>query len=153
MRNLVAILLCAGVVACVSEHEALRNDRGQVVNCSNEGWGWIGAPVAMANQSDCIKKAEAAGFHKPGIADTAASSPTPATPAQKASAAAAPSPPEQSKATSAPVTVVTTATPTNSGASAGSTADRLKKLDDLFKSGLVTKDEYDKKRQEILSAL
>jgi hypothetical protein len=39
----------------------------------------------------------------------------------------------------------TTSTPT--------VADRLKKLEELFKSGAITKDEYESKRKEILGAL
>ena len=34
-----------------------------------------------------------------------------------------------------------------------STAERLKKLEDLFKSGAVTKDEYEAKRKDILGSL
>ena len=34
-----------------------------------------------------------------------------------------------------------------------SVAERLKKLDELFKSGAITKDEYDAKRKEILGSL
>ena len=34
-----------------------------------------------------------------------------------------------------------------------STAERFKKLDELFKSGAITKDEYDAKRKEILGSL
>lgn len=34
-----------------------------------------------------------------------------------------------------------------------STAERLKKLEELFKSGAITKDEYDAKRKEILGSL
>ena len=34
-----------------------------------------------------------------------------------------------------------------------SVAERLKKIDELFKSGAITKDEYDSKRKEILGAL
>ncbi|MHB1176389.1 MAG: SHOCT domain-containing protein [Sulfuriferula sp.] len=34
-----------------------------------------------------------------------------------------------------------------------STAERLRKLDELFKSGAITKDEYDAKRKEILRSL
>jgi len=32
-------------------------------------------------------------------------------------------------------------------------AERLKKLEELFKSGAITKDEYESKRKEILGAL
>ena len=34
-----------------------------------------------------------------------------------------------------------------------SAAERLKKLDELFKSGAITKDEYDAKRKEILGSI
>jgi hypothetical protein len=34
-----------------------------------------------------------------------------------------------------------------------STAERLKKLDELFKSGVITKEEYDAKRKNILDSL
>ena len=34
-----------------------------------------------------------------------------------------------------------------------STAERLRKLDELYKSGAITKDEYEAKRKEILNAL
>ena len=33
------------------------------------------------------------------------------------------------------------------------TAERLRKLEDLYKSGAITKDEYEAKRKEILSSL
>lgn len=155
MRSLVTVLLCIGVVACVSEHEALRNDRGQVVNCNNEGWGWLGAPVAMARQSDCLKKAQAAGFHRPGIPDTGAAPPTAATAGQTVSPppANASAPPDPVASTPTPAAPVSTPAANPTAPPVGPIADRLRKLDDLFKSGLITKDEYDRKRQEILSAL
>lgn len=34
-----------------------------------------------------------------------------------------------------------------------STGERLKKLEELFKSGVITKDEYDAKRKEILGSI
>jgi hypothetical protein len=159
VKGLVAAVMSVGLVACVSDHETLRNDRGQVFNCNNEGWGWIGAPVAMANQSDCIKKAEAAGFHKPGVAETA----TPPT----APAAVARNAPSSSPVAASPATIpalTPTAVPAaanavgntpaiNGNPPTGAAADRLTKLDGLYKSGLITKDEYDRKRQEILSTL
>lgn len=114
----------------------------------------MGAPVAMANQSDCIKKAEAAGFHKSGMLDTG-SPPKPVTAAQKTSM-----PPTVTPNTPAPIASTSTSATAASSVPAvkpsppvSSTADRLRKLDDLLKSGLITKDEYDRKRQEILSAL
>lgn len=47
---------------CVSEHTMLRNAQGQTIQCNVDGWGWLGAPVAMAQHSDCMKKAHAAGY-------------------------------------------------------------------------------------------
>jgi hypothetical protein len=66
--TLVAIAAACAIslTGCTSESAMLTNDAGQSVQCKNEGWGWIGAPVAMANQSSCIKKAQAAGYREPG---------------------------------------------------------------------------------------
>ena len=56
------------MAACTAQSVTLRNSAGQVVQCKNEGWG----RVAMANQSDCIKKANAAGlFEERGIPNAA----------------------------------------------------------------------------------
>ena len=41
----------------------------------------------------------------------------------------------------------------SSSASQASTSDRLKKLDELYQSGSITKDEYDEKRRDILNSL
>lgn len=58
-----AIGLCLVFLsACVSQSAVLVNPQGQIVSCKNFGWGWIGAPVAMASQHDCVKKAKAAGY-------------------------------------------------------------------------------------------
>jgi len=59
-----AIGLCLMFLsACVSQNTVLMNDRGQTVNCSNWGFGLIGAPVAYAEHRKCIEKANAAGYH------------------------------------------------------------------------------------------
>ena len=42
---------------------------------------------------------------------------------------------------------------TSTAAPPAAAADRLKKLDELHKAGLLTQDEYDKKRQEVLATL
>ena len=47
---------------CVSESTVLRNSDGKTFNCNAWGFGVIGAPVAMAEHSDCINKAHAAGY-------------------------------------------------------------------------------------------
>jgi len=59
----IAIGLCLIFLsACVSQSAVLVNPQGKSIVCRNSGWGWIGAPVAMSNQSECIKKAKAAGY-------------------------------------------------------------------------------------------
>jgi hypothetical protein len=81
-RTFIVALICiAAASGCASESAVLVNASGQSVTCQNEGWGWIGAPVAMANQSDCIKKANAAGYQQTGPLAGG----TPAAPALKAS--------------------------------------------------------------------
>ena len=50
------------LTGCVSEKTTLRNERGQVVQCNQWGFGVIGAPVAIAEHADCVKKAKAAGY-------------------------------------------------------------------------------------------
>lgn len=67
------IPLCLLLSGCVSETSVLRNQAGQTVDCSQWGFGLIGAPVAMAAHSDCMKKAQAAGYSEaPAQAITAA---------------------------------------------------------------------------------
>jgi hypothetical protein len=50
------------VSGCVVQKTALFNDKGQVFHCNANGWGWLGAPVAMIEHSECVKKAKAAGY-------------------------------------------------------------------------------------------
>jgi len=61
---------------CSSQSAILTNDSGQSVKCENWGFGIIGAPVAMASQSDCVKKANEAGYHEGGKPAANASTPT-----------------------------------------------------------------------------
>lgn len=53
-----AILL----TGCVSEKTVLTNPAGQQTRCDAWGFGWLGAPVAMAQHHDCMTKAHAAGY-------------------------------------------------------------------------------------------
>jgi hypothetical protein len=69
-----ALTLLSG---CVSEKAVLTNNAGQAVHCDHWGFGIIGAPVAMAQHSDCVKKAQEAGYSE-----------TPLAPASPASASA-----------------------------------------------------------------
>lgn len=60
----IAGIACFAVLlsGCVSEKTALTNAEGKQVHCDAWGFGWLGAPVAMAQHHDCIKKAHAGGY-------------------------------------------------------------------------------------------
>ncbi len=64
MRRISVAALAVLLGGCVSQSMVLQNDRGQTYQCQHEGWGYIGAPMAASRQKECIKKAEAAGYHK-----------------------------------------------------------------------------------------
>lgn len=155
MNRLIAVLVIIALSGCVSDSTQLRNDRGQVVNCANSGWGYIGAPVAAAHQKNCIKQAEAAGFKPATVADSATppapvAAPQPSPPPVPSVVVSPPVPaPAAQVPTPAPTPTATTAPPAASGA----VTERLKKLEEVYKSGAISKDEYDKKRQEILATI
>ena len=158
MRILAASAVVVALTGCVSQSAELRNNRGQVVQCANDGWGWLGATVAAARQSDCLKKAQAAGYKQQGLPQ-AASSPAdavpPLNPNNRVVSAAVAAPADTSIAIQAIPTPNASALPVPASqvSASGSPADRLKKLEDVYKSGLISKDEYDHKRQDILSTL
>jgi|SRR5579871_5448032 len=66
IRVLAMALAAITTAGCSSQSAVLTNDTGQSVKCENWGFGIIGAPVAMASQSDCVKKANEAGYHVGG---------------------------------------------------------------------------------------
>jgi len=76
VKGCVIALVGIALSGCVSDSAVLTNASGKSVQCANEGWGWLGAPIAMARQSDCLKKAKAAGFQQSG-ALTASNAPKP----------------------------------------------------------------------------
>ena len=57
---------------------------------------------------------------------------------------------EQNLKASSPQAQANPTTPASAPTSTLSAEDRLKKLNDLFKSGLITQAEYDAKKKEIL---
>lgn len=59
------LLMAMGLSGCVSQSTLLVNAEGKAVSCNNQGWGWIGAPVAMHQHSACVKRAQAAGYTVP----------------------------------------------------------------------------------------
>jgi hypothetical protein len=42
----------------------MQNANGQVIDCSTQGMGIIGTAAALSMHSDCVKKAQASGFHE-----------------------------------------------------------------------------------------
>lgn len=58
------ILLPLMLSGCATESAMLVNNSGQTVQCNNQGWGWIGAPMAVHNQHQCLDKAKAAGYRE-----------------------------------------------------------------------------------------
>lgn len=130
--------------------EQVQLDNLECSKLSEEHGPWVFGIGTAIMQSDSAKKYEdcmsARGYvvqRTDGAGSKAHSSPAPQAP----KAAQTTVPPEQKTATPVP-----TRAPAAAAAST-STADRLKKLDELYSSGLITKDEYDRKRQEILSSL
>jgi hypothetical protein len=56
-----ALVLTLG--GCVSSSKALRNSNGDVITCKASGYGWLGAPVALISQGDCLKKYRQQGYY------------------------------------------------------------------------------------------
>lgn len=51
------------MVGCVSRYTTLRNpETNERRYCRSEGWGWLGAPMAISNHNKCIE-----GFKKEGF--------------------------------------------------------------------------------------
>jgi hypothetical protein len=64
-----ALFVCGCITGCVAQKTALFNAKGQMLQCHASGWGWLGAPIAMAEHSECVKKAKAAGYSETPPAD------------------------------------------------------------------------------------
>ena len=62
MSLLISLFMLAG---CVSYNTDLVNSTGQSTKCAGWAFGWI-TPVEMIMHHDCMKKAEAAGYHEVG---------------------------------------------------------------------------------------
>lgn len=58
------ILLPLMLSGCATESAMLVNNSGQTLQCSNQGWGWLGAPMAVHYQHECLDKAKAAGYRE-----------------------------------------------------------------------------------------
>ncbi|MEY5007224.1 MAG: hypothetical protein RL764_540 [Pseudomonadota bacterium] len=62
MRAFLLLTASIALSGCVSSSKPLKNASGQVVECKASGFGWLGAPVAMISQSDCIRDMKRKGF-------------------------------------------------------------------------------------------
>lgn len=65
-RNLLVISGLVVLSACVSSSKTLTNAQGQSMYCNANGWGWLGAPMALASQSDCVANLKRQGFYEAG---------------------------------------------------------------------------------------
>lgn len=48
--------------ACVSLNTPMKDAQGQVFECRNTGWGWLGTPMALVSQKRCESDARERGF-------------------------------------------------------------------------------------------
>lgn len=62
-RVLIGASLALLLAGCVSSAKPMRNAQGQVVTCKASGFGWLGAPVALISQGECLKKLRAQGYY------------------------------------------------------------------------------------------
>jgi len=161
MRGLILLFSVLALTGCVSEKTAMVNQEGKVVHCDAWGFGWLGAPVAMAQHHDCVKNAQAAGYAVAGapVPPSAPASASPSVVGDPSDAASQafdrlhPSAPQDPQAQDAATKATPAANQAVNSAAPASPARRLEELDKLYKAGLITKDEYDRKRQQILSTL
>lgn len=52
---------------CVSKYAVLENTQtGERKFCKSEGWGWLGAPVALSQHQECINKLKEKGYQVEG---------------------------------------------------------------------------------------
>lgn len=65
MKTRIAVSAALALVlgGCVSSSKPLRNAEGQVMNCKATGFGWLGAPVAMISQGECLRKLRKQGYY------------------------------------------------------------------------------------------
>jgi hypothetical protein len=64
MRAVMLTITIGLLSSCATESAMLVNGSGQTLQCNNQGWGWLGAPMAVHNQHECLDKAKAAGYRE-----------------------------------------------------------------------------------------
>lgn len=78
------------MAGCVSFSTPMKNARGDVVNCQNSGFGWLGAPIAAINQKRCESNMRERGFVPPGESPPPATAAAPSTGFSEANSSGAP---------------------------------------------------------------
>jgi hypothetical protein len=63
LKLIIGATLALSLGGCVSSSKALRNTNGDLITCKASGYGWLGAPVALINQGDCLRKYREQGYY------------------------------------------------------------------------------------------
>jgi hypothetical protein len=63
LKLIIGAALALTLGGCVSSSKALRNTNGEIITCKASGYGWLGAPVALISQNDCLKKYRQQGYY------------------------------------------------------------------------------------------
>jgi hypothetical protein len=65
IRIAICLITSTLIAGCVSRYALLENpDTRQQQYCTNKGWGWIGAPMAISDHNECLEKLEKQGYKK-----------------------------------------------------------------------------------------
>jgi hypothetical protein len=63
IKQAAALTAMLALAACVSTAKPMRNAQGDIVQCKSAGWGWLGAPIALVQQGDCVSKLRKQGYY------------------------------------------------------------------------------------------
>lgn len=68
IKVLLAPVALVALVGCVSTSKPMRNAQGDIMECRTNGWGWLGAPMALIQQGDCVRDLRKQGYYAVGEA-------------------------------------------------------------------------------------
>lgn len=68
IKVLLAPVALVALVGCVSTSKPMRNAQGEIMECRTSGWGWLGAPMALIQQGDCVRDLRKQGYYAVGEA-------------------------------------------------------------------------------------
>lgn len=57
-----AIALAIALSGCAATSAVLVNDKGNALRCAHFGMGWLGTPLALIAQQNCVTDARKLGF-------------------------------------------------------------------------------------------